>query len=430
MLGSASSGRRTTAIDGLRNAIPFREEGKVGLSNIYGTSDTVKSLISALFIFTLSLPALGGVTQDIDEQEQALRDIKQKLAEARKRAAELGSKERNVLAQLEHTGEQVGLTRQVLSELRSKERRLDREISSLNQRLLSAEARLVRQNAVMETRVRDIYKRGQLNDWEVLVSSGSLADVAKRYKFLNLISEQDDRLCRSIKGEREAIARDKADREEKLVILAQVKGETELEAANLRKEEEKQRKLLDKVRREKKSKEELAKELAASAKRMQKLLDDLERRRKAELQARKEPAPLPGTTYIEQNRGGLGWPVDGFLHSEFGPKMHPRYNTVIQNNGIDIKSRLGAPVRAVAGGKVAYADRFVGYGQMVLIDHLSGFYTLYGNLSDILVTAGASVVNNQVIGTLGTTIDGPILHFEVRKGGKPVNPLEWLSKRR
>ena len=71
-----------------------------------------------------------------------------------------------------------------------------------------------------------------------------------------------------------------------------------------------------------------------------------------------------------------------------------------------------------------------GYGKMVLIDHLSGFYTLYGNLSDIYVQPGAQVVNNQVIGTLGSTMDGPVLHFEVRKGGKPVDPLEWLSKRR
>lgn len=395
-----------------------------------GTDRLLRTSIPYLLLFFLSLPAQAGVVQDIDDQERALREVRRKLTEARQRAAELGSQEKNVLARLEHTVEQVGLTRQVLSELRGKEARLDREIGGLNQSLLSAEARLVRQNAVMETRVRDIYKRGQLNDWEVLVSSASLADVAKRYKFLNLIADQDDRLCRRIKGEKEAILRDKTDREEKLMILAQVKGETEREAANLRKDEDKQKKLLDKVRREKNSKEELARELAASAKRMQKLLEELERRRKAELQARREPAPLPGTTYIEQNRGGLGWPVDGALHSGFGPKMHPRYNTVIQNNGIDIKSRLGAQVRAVAGGKVAYAERFVGYGKMVLIDHLSGFYTLYGNLSDIMVAPGTSVVNNQVIGTLGETIDGPILHFEVRKGGKPVDPLEWLGKRR
>ncbi len=381
---------------------------------------------------TLGLgPALwAGVVQEIDEQEQALKNIRRKLAEARERAAELGSQEKNILAQLEHTSEQVSLTRQILEELRHKERRLEREIAELDRRLLAAESRLAKQNVVMEARIREIYKRGGLNDWEVLVSSSSVADVAKRYKYLNLISEQDERLCRSIKGEREEILRDRADREQKLVILAQVRGETEREAENLKREEEKQKRLLDKVRREKKAKEDLANQLAASAKKMQKLLDELERRRKAELQARREPAPLPGTTYIEQNRGGLGWPVEGTLYSEFGPKMHPRYNTVIQNNGIDIKGQMGAPVRTVAAGRVAYADRFVGYGKMVLIDHLSGFYTLYGNLSDILVTAGSSVVNNQVIGTLGSTIDGPILHFEVRKGGKPVDPLEWLGKRR
>lgn len=381
-------------------------------------------------IFVLCLAAGAAAAQEIDQQERALKDIKRRLAEARERAAELKSQEKNILAQLEHTVEQVSLTRQVLSELRAKEGRLNREIEKLNQRLLAAESRLARQNVVMETRVRDIYKKGQLNDWEVLVSSNSLADIAKRYKFLNLIAEQDERLCRVIKGEREDIIRDKAEVEEKLVILAQVRGETEREAANLAKEEEKQRQLLEKVRKEKKAKEELAAELQASAKRMQKLLEELERRRQAELKSRQLPAPLPGSTYLEQNRGGLGWPVEGTLFSEFGPKMHPKYNTVIQNNGIDIKAQYGAPVRTVAAGRVAYADRFLGYGRMVLIDHLSGFYTLYGNLAEISVAAGDQVVNNQVIGTLGNTIDGPILHFEVRKGGKPVDPLEWLSKRR
>jgi septal ring factor EnvC (AmiA/AmiB activator) len=376
------------------------------------------------------LPALATVNQDIDDQEQALSDIKRRLAEARSRTAELKSQEKNILAQLEHTAEEVELTRQVLTALKNKEARLDREVRGLGERLLAAESQLARQTAVMETRVREIFKRGRLNEWEVLVSSGSLSDIARRYKYLSLISDQDQRLCRSIEGERALIVRDKADLEEKLVIMAQVKGETELEMANLRQDEEKQKKLLDKVRREKSSKEALAKDLQDSAKKLQKLLEDLERKRKAELAKRREPAPLPGTTYIEKNRGGLGWPVDGTLYSEFGPKMNTRYNTVIQNNGIDIKSQLGAPVRTVAGGKVVYAERFLGYGRVILIDHYAGLYTLYGNLGALYVDAGAQVVNNQVIATLGSGIDGPILHFEVRKGGKPVDPLEWLGKRR
>jgi len=370
------------------------------------------------------------LSQEVDSQEGQLKAIRQKLAEARERASELKGQEKNILGQMERMAEQINLTRQVLNALRNKEDRLNSEVRKLDGQMLKAESQMVRRQALMETRIRQMYKQGRLYEWEVLVTRASFADIVKRYKYLRLFSLQDRRLYDTIKEERTQIARDKEDRQERLMTLAQVKGETEREMVNLKDDEQQQKKLLDKVRQEKSSKEALVKELAAAAKKLQNLIDDLERQRKAELQKRRKTVPPPGTTVLERKQGGLLWPAEGKLYSSFGLKKHVKYNTYIQNNGIDIYSAYGSAVVAVASGKVVYAERFLGYGNVILIDHEGGYYTLYGNLTDMLVFSGSNVAEGQAIAKVGGNMDGPIMHFEVRKGGKPVDPVQWLKRKK
>lgn len=392
----------------------------------FGRTPHIIFILSILGAFCLTT-ALG---QDMDSQEGQLKAIRQKLAEARQRAQELKGQEKNILGQMERLYEQISLTRQVLEALRGKEARLNSEVKKLDGQMLKAESQMVRRRALMETRVRQLYKQGRLYQWEVLLTRASLADIFKRYKYLRLFSLQDRRLYDDIVEERTQIARDKEDRQERLITLAQVRGETEIEMANLKDDEQQQKKLLDRVRQEKASKEALVKELAAAAKKLQNLIDDLERQRKAELQRRKKTVPAPGTTVLERKQGGLLWPAEGRLYSTFGLKKHSKYNTYIQNNGIDIYSSYGSSVVAVAPGKVVYAERFLGYGNVILIDHEGGYYTLYGNLTDMLVFSGTNVAEGQVIARVGGNLDGPIMHFEVRKGGKPVDPVGWLKRKK
>jgi septal ring factor EnvC (AmiA/AmiB activator) len=382
--------------------------------------------IHAALVFFLMASNITG--QNIDDQEDALKEIKRKLAEARARTSELKGQEKSILGQLEHTSEQIRLTRQVLSALKQKEDRLNREQKNLGEQLLVTESHLVKQQAVMAVRLRELYKKGALYEWEVLVSERSFTDIARRYKYMSLIAEQDQKLYTGIQSKKSEIVKDRKERENKLITLAQVKGETELEVANLSDDENKQKKLLSRIQKEKASKESLVKELQESAKKLQKIIDQLEKERKRALARGSSLSTTP--SYLEKNQGSLNWPVDGKLYSSFGLKKHEKYNTYIQNNGIDILSSTGAPVKAVAAGRVVYAERFLGYGNVVLVDHQSGYYTLYGNLNDIMVSTGSRVENFQQIGTVGGTVDGPILHFEVRKGGKPVDPLQWLNKKR
>jgi murein hydrolase activator len=89
---------------------------------------------------------------------------------------------------------------------------------------------------------------------------------------------------------------------------------------------------------------------------------------------------------------------------------------------VDIKAGQSAAVHAVAAGRVVYADQFLGYGNLVIVDHGSGFYTLYSNLTEMSLQVGAAVAAGTQVGVVAD-----YLHFEIRKDGKSVDPLDWLK---
>ncbi|MFQ5880830.1 MAG: murein hydrolase activator EnvC family protein, partial [Dehalococcoidia bacterium] len=134
----------------------------------------------------------------------------------------------------------------------------------------------------------------------------------------------------------------------------------------------------------------------------------------------------PATTGPVSNSGFI-WPVSGSITDGFGvPRGGNAYHTGID---IDVPDGSHTAVAAAAGGRVVFvAQRSYGYGYHVIIDHGDGFETLYAHLSSIAVEVGQQVSQGALIGYTGCTgyCTGEHLHFEVRKGGAPVNPLSYL----
>jgi murein DD-endopeptidase MepM/ murein hydrolase activator NlpD len=123
-------------------------------------------------------------------------------------------------------------------------------------------------------------------------------------------------------------------------------------------------------------------------------------------------------------------PVEGRIVRQFGRFKHPEFGTVTFNTGLDIESRTGSPVRAVARGKVEYASALPGYGNCIIINHGGGYYTLYAHTSRIFVDQGQSVEAGHVIAETGAgAASAPTpLHFEIRKSKKALDPGEWLAR--
>jgi murein DD-endopeptidase MepM/ murein hydrolase activator NlpD len=128
-----------------------------------------------------------------------------------------------------------------------------------------------------------------------------------------------------------------------------------------------------------------------------------------------EEVPAPG-------KARLAWPLKGVLYGRYGVRSGRRHD------GIDLSAPEGTRVGAAAPGAVIYAGEQSGYGSIIILRHDGGLVTLYAHCSALLVEEGASVKAGQPIARVGQTgrSSGPHLHFEVREGTRPRNPLLFL----
>lgn len=146
---------------------------------------------------------------------------------------------------------------------------------------------------------------------------------------------------------------------------------------------------------------------------------------KAEVKPQAKSVPLKTVAVDESvSRYGFSWPLRGKVLSDFGPKGRG-----LHNDGVNIRAANGAPVRAAADGKVAYAgNELRGYGNLLLIRHTNGWTTAYAHNSKLLVRRGQEVKRGTLIAKAGRTggVETTQLHFEIRKGKQAVDPIRYL----
>lgn len=175
-------------------------------------------------------------------------------------------------------------------------------------------------------------------------------------------------------------------------------------------------------------------ELNKSASELNNLLASFERKRTA--------ASAGHTAGTKHNTSGpkigvpphsLPWPAQGKVISQFGKEYRADLNTWIFRDGIKIAAAYGAPVRASADGSVIYAGPFRSYGNVVIMDHGKGFFTIYGFLREITVSVGDKVDQLGQVGMVGKDTQASsgtgqsAVYFEIRQGTTAVDPLEWLK---
>ena len=139
--------------------------------------------------------------------------------------------------------------------------------------------------------------------------------------------------------------------------------------------------------------------------------------------------------YLEDQKSLLAstpsiWPVRGWLTSGFGYRSSPFTGRREMHKGLDIATRSGTPIIAPADGLVVFAGREGGFGNMIIIDHGQGYYSVYANNQELFKKEGNAVEAGEVIATVGDTGSslGPKLYFELRYRGKPIDPMDWIRQ--
>jgi len=290
----------------------------------------------------------------------------------------------------------------------------------------------------IDKRVSSLYKAGEMGSVRIFFSSGSIPQVLENHRYMKAVLEHDrnlfqdyqDRL-QELQGLKTSLEKEAA-RKEKLSEKIRLKKQ-EIETEKSRKAE-----YLSQIKLEKKGYQASLKELQANARRLQSMVERLEARsRKSYTQKDDKKVLVPGKNAqpplsdkgFGAQRGRLSLPAKGQIVSQFGKHKHPEFNSFTFNNGISIAAPLNSDIKTVYDGEVIFADRFKGYGNMIIIDHGGGFFTLYAHASSILKKVGSTVHKNDIVAHVGDSdsSSGAQLYFEIRYQGKPVDPGPWLK---
>jgi murein DD-endopeptidase MepM/ murein hydrolase activator NlpD len=358
--------------------------------------------------------------ETLKSAENKLRNLQTKLKNIRKEKKILKSKELDILTTLQNIDEELDLTNQILKQMEKKRQILSDNIDSLNIKIGRTDSLIIGHQIILMKRLRYIYKFGNISIFDILFSSYTFTDAINRLRYLTLIAKLDKRVYEEFKLLKSDLNKYKSDIERSIDQLNQLEKQTANELIEVEKEKTEKKKLLRTIRRKRSRQKKLESELLSSRRKLQRIIQKLETQRKKQKVKEK--------SYFGKLRKKLPWPIIGKVVSKYGRKRHPKYHTSTKNNGIDIKAPYNTPVAAVSYGEVAYADKFLGYGNVILIDHYGGYYTLYAHLSSMDVQVKDKVYQGEVIGRVGDTgsLKGSVLHFEIRVNGKTVDPLNWL----
>ena len=183
-------------------------------------------------------------------------------------------------------------------------------------------------------------------------------------------------------------------------------------------------------------------DLKKSAKALNKLLAEFERKRKeaekqqaAQAKGKGKGKGKQAVVEIPVPRHSLAWPVDGKIISSFGKEFREDLNTWIFRDGIKIAAKRGEAVGAVAEGSVIFAGPFRSYGNVVILDHGKGFFTIYGFLDEISAKVGDKLAVGGQVGRAGRDTQASsgtgksAVYFEIRQGTAAVDPKDWLIKK-
>jgi septal ring factor EnvC (AmiA/AmiB activator) len=347
--------------------------------------------------------------------EERLRKVQERRAALEQELGRMRGEEKSLLGEVERLELELSLRSEELTEIQITLRRTREALDATVARVAELETSLAEARPALARHARALYKLGDMSYVRLLLSIDRPSDFFRGYRLITTLARRDNARVASFRSDLRALTAEKAALEERtresLALRNRLAGaRRNLDAQRARKTE-----LLTSLVERKELNAAYVDELAQAETRLEALLSGL------------------GDGVVEVPlgafRGSLPWPVAGAVRAGFGRRKHPRFDTYTVHNGIEIDAPPDAAVRAVHGGRVVFAERFRGYGLMVVVDHGGKHHSLYAQLADVQVTPGQQVAAGSVLGSADPAgPDGPGLYFEMRFQGRPEDPEGWLAK--
>lgn len=369
-----------------------------------------------------------------DELSGVKREIKAKkqlITKTKKVEAVISTELREILRNLEQKEADLG---RLSIDLRGVESSLSRTGHEIHK--VTEEANQKRRE--IEHRLSSLYKAGELGALRMFFSAESFPQLAENIRYMKSILENDKRIFVEYNQKIDQLKRLKSELERDALKKERIMTGIEEKKREIEKEKSKKAAYLGKVRQDRKSYETSLKELQANASRLQAMITRLEALSRRKLSSRHETPggklkplaelpPVPDRGFASQ-KGRMSLPVRGEIIESYGKHKHAEFNSFTFSKGLSISAAPGTEIKTIYEGTVIFADYFKGFGNMMVVDHGGGYFSLYAHASRLTKKVGAEVTRHETIGAVGDvdSSKGSILYFEIRHQGKPVDPAGWV----
>ena len=370
----------------------------------------------------------AGPAEDLKELRGRIQRLQKELTESEGSKAEAADA-------LRESERAISATNRRLYDLAAEQRKLRGELNRIQADHNKLAASVRTHQDLLSRQLRQQYLTGASEPLRLMLSLRDPGEPARQLQYLTYVSRARAEQIAVLKtdlAELDALARQAQAREADLDRLQQEQARARVE---LEQERNKRQTVLAEVAREVARQRRELGTLTRNEERLSRLVQRLSKELAQRQRASRAPArrlrndavPEAGVTgSFHQLKGSLRLPVRGELANQFGS---PRQGSGVAWKGVLIRARAGEEVRAVASGRVVFADWLRGFGNLLILDHGDGYLSLYAYNESLLKQVGERVGSGEPIGTVGSSggSEETGLYFEIRYQGRPIDPLSWTA---
>lgn len=376
------------------------------------------------------------LTVEKNKKKQEQMQIKNKINKEKSNISNTENEKKSVSTDIENLDAKIQVTSAKISTLESEIVRLNKDIAENQEKLEEAQVNLSENTDALRMRLREMYKRGNVNYLEVILNSRDIEELLRNNEIISSIARADRELIEfiqeqidTIKETEETLQIDKA---KVSASKAAVENERQSYQAAVDAKNNYMKVLESNLDLYKAEFEKAQSNWDALDSEIARLQKEITAQKKAEEAAARRATRVHSNITVSsgpRNGQSYTWPLPGYysISSPFGYRVHPILGYSKFHSGVDIPAPSGTPIVAAKSGTVIMSQLMSGYGNVVMVDH-GDTVTVYAHCSALNVGVGESVKAGDVIAFVGSTglSTGAHLHFEVRVNGSPVNPLGYV----
>ena len=387
--------------------------------------------------------AAAPTASEVSEKQGDLKELRGQIESLRKEMAAAEGQRASAADQLKGVEQEISVTQRDLHKLSAQKTRLQETLKDLGRQSGDLEQQLGRQQEQLERLIYRQYLQGSPDALQLILNGDDPNQTARDLHYLSIIGKARGQMLREIGAtlqRKQALAtttRERAD------DLHEVETKQKEQHGKLLAQREQRKEMLEKISAKISEQRREIGNLQRDEKRLSQLIERLARIIAAQSAARREakappaggksPAPeisnesTPGVTAgsFAQQKGSLRLPVRGVVSNRFGAARQEGSNW----KGLFIRAGAGSEVKAIAAGRVVFADWMRGFGNLMIVDHGGNYLSIYGNNDALLKQVGDTLRGGETIASVGNSGGNPEsgLYFELRHNGQPIDPLKWVK---